>query len=179
MKPLLLFLILFFLQSCIPVKVAPHIETDKVMVAKKFKRKLPNQNAFIFEDPKDANEFYTYIDTKFELNGENVEFNVPFKIDGDEFYFSFLEVQRETKTLNPVPFLIDAKREQNGNDPLLEEHHTSRVGQWYLLITVLDDNFNDCLKPNYSKRESILKYLRELKTEYLNTSNYLDVLFKK
>jgi len=28
------------------------------MVAKKFKRSLPRDYAFIFEDPKDANEFY-------------------------------------------------------------------------------------------------------------------------
>ena len=48
---------MFLFSSWIPLRIAANIKTDKVMVAKKFKRKLPKRHAFIFEDLKDANEF--------------------------------------------------------------------------------------------------------------------------
>ncbi len=169
--------LLFF--SCIPLRIAPTIKTDKVMVAKKFKRKLPKQHAFIFEDPKDANEFYNYVNTKYELNHDNVEWNVPFVIEGETFFFSFYETEIPDKTLNFLPFLIDAKLEQEGIDPLFEDAYVSRKGNWYLAITVADNKMKDCLKPEYIKRESILKYLRDLRIEYLNTDNYFEALLRK
>ncbi len=66
--------ILFFLifSSCIPLSIAPNIEDYKIKVAKKFKRKLPKDYAFIFEDTKEANEFYNYINLKYELNDKYV-----------------------------------------------------------------------------------------------------------
>jgi hypothetical protein len=33
---------------------APNIKTDKLKLAKRFKRDLPNQYGFIFENPKEA-----------------------------------------------------------------------------------------------------------------------------
>lgn len=165
--------------SCIPLRIAPSIETDKVMVAKKFKRKLPKQHAFIFEDPKDANEFYNYVNTKYELLHQDVEFNVPFEIEAKPFYFSFHEVEILDKQLNLLPIVVDTALDNNNINPIFENEHVTRQGNWYLAITVLDDDMNDGLKSDYIYREKIVKYLKNLRIEYLNTQNYLEALFIK
>jgi hypothetical protein len=167
------------LSSCIPVRIAPKIKKDKVIVAKKFKRQLPGDHAYIFKDPKDADEFYHYINTKYELNHLDVESNVPVMITGETYFLSFYEVERTTKTINLVPVIVDARRESNGNDPILEDLHVSRTGHWYLVLLVSDSNMSDCLKPNYKNRTEVLNFLNELRLEYLNTTNYLDPLLRK
>ena len=173
-------LVLFFLAySCIPLKIAPKIEDNKVMLAKKFKRKLPKDYAFIFEDPKDADEFYNYINIKFELNNNDVNYQVPFIVNNSTYYMTFHETEISTKTLNLVPIAIDAKRKSNGNNPILEDAHISRKGHWYLVLTIIDTEGNDCLKPSYKDRSALVNYLKELKKEYLTTVNYYDALLKK
>ena len=179
MKSLLLVICSSLFFSCIPLRIAPTIKTDKVMVAKKFKRKLTKQYAFIFEDPKDANEFYNYVNTKYELNHNNVEWNVPFVIEVNTFFFSFYETEIPDKALNFLPFLIDAKLEQEVMNPMFKDAYVSRKDNWYLAITVDDAKMKDCLKAEYRKREVILKYLRDLRIEYLNTDNYLEALLRK
>jgi len=179
MKQLLILLSLFIFFSCIPLRIAPTIKDHKIMVAKKFKRDLPRDYAFVFKDPKDANEFYNYINTKYELNHQDVESNVSFFIDDEEFFFSFYETEIPTKTINLIPIVVDAKLEEKGHDPLLEDAEFSRMGNWYLAVTVSDASMNDCLNPNYRSRDKVLKYLRDLKTEYLNTHNYLEAWFRK
>ncbi|WP_233267608.1 hypothetical protein [Algibacter sp. L1A34] len=179
MKLLSLIFITVFCFSCIPVRIAPTIKTDKVMVAKKFKRKLPKRQAFIFEDPKNSNEFYNYVNTKYELQHQDVEFNVPFKVDGQLLYFSFHEVEIPNKTFNLIPVILDAKLDHEGYDPLFEDSYTSRQGNWYIVITVNDEAMNDCLKPNNLYKASVLKYLKQMRLEYLNTSNYLEALLRR
>ncbi|AJR04743.1 hypothetical protein [Siansivirga zeaxanthinifaciens] len=165
--------------SCIPLRIAPSIKTDKVMVAKKFKRKLPKRYAFIFEDPKDADEFYNYVNTKYALNHQDVAWNVPFEVNGSVYYFSFHEVEITTKTFNILPVFIDAALQSNDKEPFFEDSYISRTGSWYVAVTVADALFNDCLKPDYINREAILKYLRNMRVEYLNTSNYLEAFLKQ
>ncbi|AUP79202.1 hypothetical protein [Flavivirga eckloniae] len=165
--------------SCIPLRIAPSIKTDKVMVAKKFKRKLPKEHAFIFEDPKDANEFYNYVNTKYERLHLDVESNVPFEIDGELFYFSFYEIEIQHKVLMLLPFLIDSKLNQGEDAPVLGEDYISRNGNRYLAITVSNANMEDCLKPDNIHRNAVMNYLRHLRVEYLSTQNYLDALFRK
>ncbi len=179
MKQLLILLGLFIFSSCIPLRIAPKIKDHKIMVAKKFKRNLPRDHAFIFEDPKNTNEFYNYINTKYALNDQDVEWNVPFIIDNEEFFFSFYETEIPTKTINLIPIVINAELEEKGHDPLLEDAEFSRIGNWYLALTVSDSTMGDCLDPNYKSREKVLKYLQDLKTEYLNTNNYLEAWFRK
>jgi len=171
------FLLLF--SSCIPTKIAPTIKEDKVMVAKKFKKGLPKRNSFIFEDPKNANEFYQYINYKFNLNDKDVQWNVPFIVNDIEYYLSFHEVERSTKTINLAPMVIDAALEQNDHTPILEELYTSRSGKWYVVLTVNDQDFKDCLKEGYDERDEIVVFLRQLRKEYLSTSHYESLLFKK
>ncbi|MDT8414436.1 MAG: hypothetical protein RQ735_03575 [Flavobacteriaceae bacterium] len=179
MKKALLFLALFFfIFSCIPIRIAPNIKDDKVMMAKKFKRKLPRNYAFIFEDPKDANAFYNFINTKFDLGHQDVEYNVPFLIDGDVFFLSFYEVEIPTKTINLLPMIIDAKLEDSGNDPMFEDNYFSRIGNWYLVLEVTNQLTEDCLKPGHPSRVKVISYLRALQKEYLNTYNYVDAYFR-
>jgi hypothetical protein len=178
MKHFYIIFALFMFYSCIPLRIAPRIKDDKVMVAKKFKRKLPKSYAFIFEDPKDANEFYNYINIKYQLNDEEVGWNVPFIIENEELFLTYYEVEIPTKTINLIPIFLDAILEDNDHDPLLEELEFSRNGHWYLVLTVSNSNFEDCLKPNYTYRKEVLAYLRKLRLQYLYTQNYVQVLLE-
>ena len=179
MKLLLSLFFLLLFTSCIPLRIAPSIKEDKLIVAKKFKRTLPKKHSYVFEDPKDADEFYNYINTKYELNHEEVEFNVPVLINENEYFLSFHEVEIQTKTINLVPIFIDAGLESKGYSPLLEEHQFSRTGSWYIVLTVSDSKMNDCLSPKFAKREEVIGFLKEVRLEYLETSNYFDALFRK
>lgn len=180
MKSLLtISLCIFLFSSCIPLKIAPNIKEDKIKLAKRFKGHLPKHYALIFKDPKDADEFYYFINTKYQLNHEGVTNDVPFKIDGHEFSFSFYEVEKITKTINLLPFFLDAALDNKEYDPVFEDSYSSRKGHWYIALTSLDADMNDVLHPDTENREAIIKYLRDLRIEYLNTSNYLEAMLKK
>lgn len=173
MKLLALLLILFFITSCIPLRTAPKIDTDKVKIARKFKKDLPNQYAFVFEDPKEADEFYYFINAKFDLNFDLVESNVPFFVNDKEYALTFYEREKVDKTLNLLPMVLDAALNSDDDDnSIFEDSYSSRVGHWYLILTVSDDQMKDCLSPNYQHRDAVVKYLRTLKEEYLTTNDY-------
>ena len=180
MKPTLLAIfVLIFLNSCIPLRIAPNIKDFKLTQGKRFKKGLPKKNVFVFEDPKDTDEFYNYVNTKFQLNDYYVDVQVPFLVQGQTFYFSFYEVEIPTKTINLIPLVLDvALNQATDMDPVFDEAHTSRVGNWYIAMEVLSDREKDCLSDNSISREIVLSYLRELKKEYLATDNYNEVVFK-
>lgn len=173
MKPFATLVTVFLITSCVPLSIAPKIETDKVKIAKKFKRDLPKQYAFIFEDPKEADQFYFFINEKFDLNFNNVESNVPFFVDGKEYALTFYEREKVDRTLNLVPLIIDQKLEQEDCDPIFDDLYTFRIGHWYLVLTVMDEAMTDCLSPNYNNRDAVVKYLRDLREEYLTTNDYM------
>lgn len=54
---------------------------------------------FVFEDSKDADEFYNYVDTSFQLNNENVYDDVPFTVNNQQYFFSFYEVEIPDKAI--------------------------------------------------------------------------------
>ena len=62
---------------------------------------------------------------------------------------------------------------------LFQDNHVSRVGKWYIVITMIDSEGNDALHPDYSNKDMVYAALRELKHQYLTTSNYLDALLRK
>ncbi len=168
--------LLFCLTSCIPVRIAPTIENHKIMKAKKFKRHLPRETSFIFEDPKDANEFYDYINTKFELNHVDVGFNTQFQIDGNNYYLTYHEADIPNRTLNLIPLIVDLKRQSNGNEALFQDHYVSRKGNWYLVLSVYDDNLKNCLLDEHPNKTQVVAYLERMRNEYVTTHNYLQVL---
>ena len=148
------------------------------MQAKKFQRKMPRETSFIFKDSKDADEFYQYINKKYNLNNINVGYNVPFQLNNQTLYLTYHEAERTDKTINLPLLVIDAKRESNGNSPLFDGNYTSRSGHWYILITVYDEDIKNCLIDNHVLKEKTIQYLKDLKQEYLSTQNYEALLFE-
>lgn len=167
----------FFIISCIPLSIAPKIEGAKVFKGKKFNMPLPNQQVYVFKDPKDANEFYFYINAKFAMDYDEVGGNVPIIVKGEEYFLTFYEVEKTTKTVNLIPIAVDAVMEHKGYDPLLEDAQITRVGSWYIALTVNDDNFKDILKEDHPARNSVISYLDQLRVEYLSTADYGDLYF--
>lgn len=179
MKKLTVLLLLLGTVSCIPVRFAPNIRDYKIVLAKRFKRDLPKEYAFVFEDNKEADEFYNYINTKFNLNHQNVDLNVPLRVGMQTVFMSFYERDRISETGNLIPLLIDGILISKDHDPVLEDAYSSRNAHWYILVTVTDQEFKDCLAPDYPTRQPIIAALKELKDEYLSTQNYDELLFSK
>ncbi len=166
--------------SCIPLRVAPKIEDYQVARGKKFNRKLPQREMFIFQDPKEALEFYNYIDAKFQLNHEHVYDDVPFEIDGAQFFFSFYEVEIANKTLELFPtmfdFFVGEALGWEDMDPILSDGEVvKRQGNWYVAIEVYSDAEKDCLASTSFSRSSVLNYLTLLKNEYISNPNFEEV----
>ncbi len=179
-KKLLRLSILLIITSCIPLRIAPKIENYKVTEGKKFKRSLPKRTVFVFEDPKEANEFYTYVNTKFQLNHDLVDIDVPFSIQGNPYYFSFYEVEIPNKAINLFPLILEASVNAalDCDDALISDPELIRNGNYYIAIEVYDKEEKDCLAEESLSRTSVLTYLRGLKNEYLSTQNYDEVVFK-
>ena len=179
MKNLLIIGLVVLFTSCIPLKTAPSISDYRVVKAHKFKRKLPKCYSFVFEDHKEANAFYWFINTKYNLDHIEVENNVPITINENDYYMSFLEVEHLSKSINLAPLLFDATltaitKFDWSSDYDLE----SRTGHWYIVITVNNDLEGDVLDPTALSHNSVLTYLRALKKEYFSTHNYNELLFK-
>lgn len=182
-QSLLMLLVLFIFQSCIPLRIAPTIDDYKIAQGKKFKRSLGKREMFIFEDPKDEGHFYDYINTKFHLDHENVYDDVPFEIDGSQYFLAWYEVEIPDKHLNLAPiFLHLFVGAALGNDDPLEDYDGEgdmvRRDNWYIAIEAYSDLEKDCLADEALSREPVLKYLRALKKEYLATHNYNETVFK-
>ena len=166
-------------QSCIPLRIAPNIKDYKIAKGKRFKKGLPKKNVFVFEDPKEADEFYHYVNTKFQLNDYYVDVQVPLLIEDTTYYFSFYEVEIPTKTINLIPLALDvALNKATDMEPVFDDIHTSRTGNWYIAIEVFTDTEKDCLSEESVSRQKVLSYLRNLKKEYLATNNYNELVFK-
>jgi hypothetical protein len=185
MRKAISFLVLLgIVHSCIPIRIAPRIEDYKLVKGKKFKRSLPERHMFIFTDSKEADEFYNYINTKFQLHHTSVYDDIPFKIHEDQFFFSFYEVAISDKSLNiATPFLatVGNKLLEVDDEPsTIFNPDTSvlRTSNYYIAIEVYSDDENDCLAKDSVSKESVLNYLSALKEQYLATHNYNEVLFK-
>ncbi len=133
---------------------------------------------FVFEDPKDIDHFYNYVDTKFQLNNENVYDDAPFILNNVQYVFSFYEVEIPTKIVNLGVMVADAMLDDAGIGPIFEDSYGSRKGHWYIAIEGYSDLEKDCLQDDALSREAVLKYLRTLKQEYLITHNYNEAVFK-
>ena len=178
MKNILPILAFVLLSGCIPYKIAPNIEDYKIVRAKKFKRDLPEQYAFVFEDHREVDAFYHFVNQKFGLEHQNVASNVCFEVRGMAYYMSFYESEKTTETVNVFPILVDGFLGPEGIDPVLEESYTSADPRWYIIITVMDSNYEDCLSPSYRYLQDVILFLRALKLEYQGLQNYAGNLSK-
>jgi len=148
------------------------------MKAKKFQRKLPKETSFIFKDPKNADEFYHYINKKFKLNHKDVGLNTPFELSGHNFYLSYKEIGKEDENLNLGLAVFDLVLQEKTGVTMFEDNYSSRKGHWYIVLTVYDENVKNCLLDKHPKRKKIIHYLKKLKQEYLTTHNYEELLLK-
>lgn len=179
MKKLLLWVfILFLIQSCIPLRIAPKIDDYKITKGKKFKRSLSKRQMFIFEDSKEAEQFYNFVNIKFQLDNTNVYDDVPFEIEGQQYFFAWYEVEIPTKSINLLPIFADMALAAADLDTAFEDSYGTRKGNWYLAIEVYNDLEPDCLDETSLSRESVLNYLRALRKEHLTTQNYNETVFK-
>ena len=169
MKKLFILLVPFIITSCISLRKAPSNFTYRIEVAKKFKRQFPKELAYIFEDPKDANQFYKYINTKFQLNDTDVGYNVPITIDNKSYFITYHEAEIADKKLNLLGIAVDATLAVNDLDPVFDQGYVKRNGHWFLALTVYDENNNNCLKSKYPERKNVLDFLNLLQNEYLNS----------
>ena len=112
------------------------------------------------------------------MNHTNVESNIPITINNRIYYLSFFERERTTKTVNLIPFAVDAALSAKGNDPILDGLYTSRAGYWYIIISVRDAELKDCLDSNYPQQQDVFLHLKKLKEEYFSTSNYIEAYLK-
>lgn len=169
-----------FFISCIPLQIAPKIEGGKVMVGKKFKRKLPKQYTYVFEDPKDADEFYHYVNAKYQKVYDDAQGNIAVTIDGKQHFLTFYEVERSTQTVNLIPMIVDAALEEKGygSGNGLETVYTTRSGTWYLALTVTDVDYKDSLHPEHEEQKAVVRYVDGLREEYLSTTHYIEVYLK-
>ena len=156
MKYLFVVVLSFFIVSCIPLQIAPKIEGGKVFKPKKFKKQLPQNYVYVFEDPKDANEFFDYVNAKFQVVYDDDMGNIPVVIDEKNYYVTFYEVKRTTKTLNLVPMVIDAALDANGHSGFMESTHTSRSGTWYIALTMTDTEAQDAVNPEYENYAQVV-----------------------
>ena len=181
MHRLLILTFVLVFSSCIPTQIAPKFKNKdyKVTKAKKFERSLEREMAYIFKDSKDAEEFYNFINKKFQLHHKDVGINVPFQLNNETLYLSYYEVSRNDSSINLPLVAIDAKRQSNGNSPLFERSHTSSNEHWYIVLTVYDENIRNCLKDSHRLKDKTIEYLKVLQIEYLNTQNYNELLLNK
>ncbi|RDK88188.1 hypothetical protein [Marinirhabdus gelatinilytica] len=178
MKYLSAALLTFLFVSCIPLQIAPNFEGGKVFPPKKFKRQLPFNYVYAFEDPKDANEFYSYMNAKFQIVYDDDTGNIPIEIDDKTYYLTFYEVERSTKTVNLLPMAVDAALGEKGVDPVMENAYESRSGKWYIALTVTDEDLKDALNPLYENHIAILDYANTMRKEYLTTTEYIEVYLR-
>jgi hypothetical protein len=177
-------LCIFLIQSCIPLRIAPNISDYKTVKGTRFKKGLPQKNAFVFEDPKEAGEFYDYVNTKFDLQDYYADVEVPFQVGEKQYFFSFYEVEKKGRAINLVPILLDVTINATlGNDEFetytaTDENTLLRNGNYYIAIEAYSAVDKDCLSYEYTDRDGVLVYLRNLKEEYLTSHNLHEVVFK-
>ena len=163
--------------GCFPVAIAPDLTNGKIINGKKFKNQLPDRQSYIFTDSKNADEFYYYLRAKYQRQPDAVEDNVPVLIDGEQFYVSFYETGKSTKTVNIINPLVNEVMERNNIPGVLNEETVRSYGDtYYIVLMVSDERFDDGLSENHPDYASVYNYVQKLQAEYLATSNY-DQLF--
>lgn len=177
----LVVLIPILFQSCIPLTAPPNLEKGKVFQGNKFNKRLPNQRMYIFTDPKNADEFYYYISSKFAANMDgDSETNVPVTIDNKKYYVTFYETEKNATSINLLPIIANAALERNNIAPSFNEGNTiKRDGTWYIALVITDEDYNDALDTDYKAYSQVLQFSKNLQNDYLSTTNYNSLLLKQ
>ena len=171
MKRLLICFLMLLTVSCIPLQNAPDIRDYDIVMAKKFKKDLPRRYAFVFQDQMDADMFHQFFIWKFGRIGVDLQEELPFQVGDSTYYLTFYERQKKSVTLNLLPLVIDAVAMSAGEETVMDDYDiVDEDGEiWYILISAVDSEYNDCLNPSYAKQHELVEALKDLKEEYLDT----------
>lgn len=162
MKFITFILICLLTYSCVPIQIAPQIKDYKIKKGKRFKRKLPKQQAYIFENPHGVDSFYYFFNTNYQQNDIDIAHNIAITIDHRTYYLSFFEAEKKTKILNLIPSILDSN----------DDNEISSIEKRYIVLMVRDVHFNDALKKGYRERDKVTAYLSKLKTSYISSITY-------
>lgn len=184
----LLGVLLLFFSGCIPIKRAPNITDYKVLKGKKLKKSLGKKNYFVFKNEKNMALFSAYINDKFKPKPYTFTSNIPVKLEGETFYFTFINVPVTEETADLFSPLLGAVIEsalgvedEDYPDDFNDDEESIPVytnKKYFVAVKVQHDIEGDCLAENSLFRPIVLNYLRNLKTEFSNHSSYYDALFK-
>lgn len=161
------------LQSCFPVSVPPNLDKGQLFEGKKFKKQLPSQYAYIFTDPKEANEFYYFLSYRFPPNQDgDSEANVPITVGDQKYYVTFYETEKKSRVVNLIPGLTNEVLDRNNIPISVDEPPLVRGGTWYIALVITDESYQDALSPNHPNQKEVLAFSKSLQNKYLSTSNY-------
>ncbi|MDD3004311.1 hypothetical protein [Flavobacterium sp.] len=159
LKPIVVgFLVfLFFVASC-GIHKSKYIIDDYVLVPNA-KNILGNKGltAYVFENNKKIVPFQNFAVQHFNLSTYNQK-EIPFTYNNNNFILHIYDVDEINKYINTSDFALknqipDASKVNNISD--------------FIVLSVVNDKNEDCLLEESLYQNMILKYLKNLKEEYL------------
>lgn len=113
--------------------------------------------AFVFENNKKTIPFQQFLAIKFNLQTLNQR-EIPFTINDDRFFLHMYDNDEVVKYINISDFIMkeqipDVSKMGNQSD--------------FIVLSVVNDKNEDCLKDNSLYQNIVIKYLKNLKEEYL------------
>lgn len=114
--------------------------------------------AFIFENNKKILPFQQFLVNKYNLQTYNQR-EIPFTINEQQFVLHMYDNDEITKYLNITDFVMkeqipDVSKMGNQSD--------------FIVLSVVSDMNEDCLKDNSLYQNIVIKYLKNLKQEYFS-----------
>ncbi len=181
LKMRLIILLLFFLQSCIPINIVNEIETYKIIEAKpKSRKEIKKFTRYKFSNRSSIKAFYSFL--KFKKK-DVYEYKNKFYVSGElivgspdvDFIFRFLDKKNKYFSIGSV-LLNNALERKNNND----QSTTFNNGDDELFPVILygdEQNFieiqivdkfknKDYLSLDSENRKDLIRYLEELRKEY-------------
>ena len=154
---LAIFIFLFSVSSCGIHK--PKYTIEDYVLVKNAKNILGNKGltAFVFENNKKILPFQEFAVNHFKLSTYNQK-EIPFTYNNNNFILHIYDVDEINKYINTSDFTLknqipNASKVNNLSD--------------FIVLSVINDKNEDCLQDQSLYQNMILKYLKNLKEEYL------------
>ena len=151
------FVLLFFVTSCGIHK--PKYTIDDYVLVRNAKNILGNNGltAYVFENNKKILPFQEFAVNHFKLSTYNQK-EIPFTYNNNNFILHIYDVDEINKYINTSDFTLknqipNASKVNNLSD--------------FIVLSVINDKNEDCLQDQSLYQNMILKYLKNLKEEYL------------
>lgn len=164
------------LTSCFPTRTAPNISTYKLQQANRFKKGLPKETGFIFEDRKKEGAFFGFLKDKFDLSDDQMNYSIPIEVQGREYLLNFHEMDRTSEVYMLGLAILDAAV---SDEEILEDYSASGSPKWYVVLMVLDTDLKDALDKEYPHQKGVRAYLDLLRREYYGLYSPEEELFRQ